>query len=249
MKKVVASSIPTLCSIAIKGVSRADKMKVAAIFVEIAPINRKQPLVAPLLSNIEVRGSSVSVIQLGKGVQDGRFPALEVLKVSDNNLNKRSMKHLIKAISQGKAPNLRVLNWDGLARRERGATNEMLQALSKGTCPSMEVLSFMENHGFDQQSLSFLGRALQACPKLRMVWMDSTMKPHVLLRDLIKLLRAGDMPLLESLSVRLPSLVDSGKLRLIEKKVEELEKVAASRLGSLNLELSTGEKSRGAFAY
>lgn len=240
-------AIATLCSITVKGSSRSDRTLVASIFGVLVPTNRDDKRVAPLLNSIELRGSKTSMVQLGKGMLDGRFPALETLTLPDNHANKRSMKFLIMAIGEGKVPNLREMRWDGLAQGDCTATNEILEAISRGKCPRMDELSFTNNVGFDQGSLSFLGRALQACPKLRVLKMDTTMKAHVPLRDLVKVLHAGDVPVLESLCVRLPSEVDAGIFCLIVKNVKALEEAAASRLGSLDLHLSAGEVSRGAF--
>lgn len=121
---------------------------------------------------------------IGWAAADNLFPVLKDLDVARCHAYHVRMGGLIHAITTGRLVILRALTWDGLAGGEKFVSNLMLEAFSRGRCPETEFLNFIDNTGFDQEELSNLSSSgLKACPKLREIRMDTTMKPHEQLGD------------------------------------------------------------------
>lgn len=229
---MVANAIPTLRSITVQEYSRRDDGKVVAIISTLIQQNPVDQHVSPLLTKIVIAHSSTSVKRIGAGMFAGLFPALQSLTIANCHANKGHMNDLIQAVAEGRVSALREVIWDGLAGGEKVVSNLMLEAFSRAKCPEIELLSFIDNRGFDQTSLSFLTATLTACPRIREVRMDTTMTPAVQLQEFIVMLNAGNVPRLGRLEIRLPSEVALGTEDGIMEQMKTLEQAGPSRVGS-----------------
>lgn len=246
---MVKNAVSTLESIVVKGKSRADDCKVytiiAALLVKKANETEEtaeakkakksktaRPIGAPVLSKVEVEHSSRSVWGIGLAAVDNLLPALQDLTIARCHANKSHMKGLIQAIGEGHLSKLRRITWDGLAGGEQYVSNLMLEAFSRGNCPEMKFISFIDNTGFDQKELSHLRSGLTACPDLQEIRMDTTMKPYEQLRELNTMIDAGDVPRLKLLEIRIASELSDEGSGLTKEAMDKLSQTASSRVES-----------------
>lgn len=139
----------------------------------------------------------------GEAIALGLWPALEVLEVPHCRAKASNFEALARGLKTGCAPNLRVLNWDDQAsNRKIPLDNLILSALAAGQCPLIERLSFTGNYRCPEARIDKLKCALRACPNLRELCMDCSVKARNELRDLHASLEAGYVPHLNFLFVR-----------------------------------------------
>lgn len=164
---------------------------------------------------------------IGKAALAGVVPNLQYLCIDHCHASQPHMADLIKAIAGGFLYRLQWLSWDGLSAGNNSTTvsNSMLGAFAQGKCPEITFISFIDNTGFRQESLSNLTSGLNACPKLGEVRMDTTMEPWDQLDDLSAMLVEGGVPSLVFLTIRIPS---NQRYMIIESR-EDLEKAGSSR--------------------
>lgn len=233
VQRVVKNAIPVLESISVEGETRNDDLTVAAIMGMLAqPGDLESRRVLPLLRDVALTHSRTSVRMLGMAAVGDLFPALQSLKIARCHANMSHMMGLVQAIGGGHLCKLKVICWDGLAAGETQVSNLMLEAFSRGKCPDIEILSFVDNTGFDMKELSHLSGALRVSPNLCELRMDTTMTPEVQLRELSVMITAGDVPRLKSLEIRLPTEVSVEIVDDIEDEMQELDRIASSRAGS-----------------
>ena len=232
LQRVVTNTVPHLLTIAVEGNNRRDSYKVSAILAPLLNQPAEGRVVASLLQTITVSHSSNSVRMIGAAAIAGVLPNLRELSIAQCHANDTIMKDLTKAISKGRLRELRSVVWDGLAAgaNSTGVNNLMLKAFGNGRCSKIEVLSFIDNTGFDQKSLSNLSMALKGCPKLSQLRMDTTMKPWKQLKRLKVAIDEGYVPSLNVLEIRMPSHLGYRFQGLIRAAVKRI-KLAVSRKG------------------
>lgn len=246
---LVKQSRRTLRSLTVKGSSRSDSAKVAAIVGMLAPppsstkprdtlsrTKKKRRAVLKLTSMI-VEHSHGSVFNLGFAVMARRVVNLERLDISNCHVNRSQLMPVVNGIGSGYLPNLREMVWDGVAAGGSGVSNIMLKALALKKCPMIEKLSFIDNLIFDQDPLDELRDGLTACPNLRVLRMDATMNPEKQFRDLLEMLCANELPRLESIEMRLPDLSFENNIELknMEKEMEAVFTAGKSRAPPINV--------------
>lgn len=197
MKLVVWRAIPTLKSVTIKSIPGIGSVRVAAI------LGRLTIIVAPNLTRVVIQGAGSAVKVAGQAIASGLWPALEVLEMRHCRGKASHFQELAHGLKTGRAPNLRVLNWDDQAsNRTIPLDNLILSALAAGKCPRIERLSFTDNYRCPEARIDQLKCALRACPGLMELRMDCSSKARNEFRDLKALLEAGYIPHLTMLFVR-----------------------------------------------
>ena len=228
VKRVVRHSIPTLRRITVSGGKghHHGRFRVAPIIGELVPLSAKRRRVAPQLRRVELVAGATGVAKAGKAVAAGLWPALEVLKLSRCRANASQFEELAHGIRTGRAPHLRVLNWDDQSCiRKRPVDDVILSALAWGRCPRIESLSFTGNHFCPEHRILYLKDALKACPGLLSLEMDCSRRPCVQLHDLTCALRKGHLPNLVYLFVRATAPYYRGS----DVELKALREAAASR--------------------
>lgn len=231
MKRVVRHSIPTLRTIIIKGDTRGvDSRNVAAVLGELVPLSAKRHRVAPLLTRVTLADGSNAVAKAGKAIAAGLWPSLQELFLSHCHANAGHFKNLAVGLSSGRAPMLRVLNWDGQTNhRETPLDVVILSALAAGKCPHIQCLSFTNNKVCPEYRIDCLRDALRACPNLRELRMDCSRSPRRDAQVLTRALKAGETPRLASLFIR--STTSFGEIgKKIPNELPVLKREAAARV-------------------
>lgn len=205
VKKVVRHSIHTLRSITVRGMRGKDSARVAAILCELVPSSSKNYRKAPRLTHVELHHSAAAFSKAGKAIAAGLWPALEELLLPNCHANLTHIGKLVSGLGCGRAPNLRLLDWDEQASNHHKRLDDaILSALSKGECPHLEFLSFANakaiNPSISDDSQHLKG-ALRACPLLKELRMTVTRRSTEDLTRLTEALEAGDVPCLAYLEV------------------------------------------------
>ena len=237
VQRVVEHSIPTLRSITVAGSRGKDSGRVAAIIGALVPNSSKRHRVAPKLTRVELRHAANGVVKAGNAIGAGLWPALEELIVPNCHGNKGHFFGLSKALTEGSAPNLRVLNWGNQSCIEEGVDDSVLRALSAGKCPRVERISFTDSFYGSRSTLETLVGMLQACSTLRVLRMDCTDSPGKQLRDLTAALRDGLVPHLRFLSVRTQSYHTSADGSSFAEDMKALKTAGSLRSSLLCLEV------------
>ncbi|CAN0226095.1 unnamed protein product [Scytosiphon promiscuus] len=221
-QRVIARAIPTLSSITLEGKTRAANQLVSALLTALVESGE----VAPYLISVKLVQSSNAADKAIRVIMQGLWPALRVLEIPQCHLSRPSMTRLATAVREGRLRDLRVLKWDNQGETGRRESNLILEALSTGSCPDMEILSFTKNSRFDHMSLSFLGSALRACSKLRELHMDCAVEPSDQLQQLTNTITSGDAPALQLICLQLKW---SGYVGAVVEECKTLENAAKSR--------------------
>ena len=238
VKRVVRHSIPTLRRITVSGSKgrritisggigwQDGRSRVAPIIGELVPLSNQRRRVAPQLRHVELVAGATGVAKAGKAVAAGLWPALKVLKFSHCRANASQFEELAHGLRTGRAPHLRVLDWDDQSCiRIKPVDDVILSALAWGRCPRIKSLSFTGNHFCPEHRILYLKDALKACPSLLTLEMDCSRRPCVQLRDLTRSLREGHLPNLEGLFVRATAPYYRGS----DVELKALREAAASR--------------------
>lgn len=180
-----------------------DSRNVAAILGVLVPLSAKRHRVAPVLTRVRVRDGSNAVAKVGKAIAAGLWPELQQLFLPHCHANAGHFRNLAVGLRSGRAPELRVLNWDGQTyHREKPLDVVILSALAAGKCPRIKSLSFTENKFCPEYRIDSLGDALRACRNLRELSMDCSRSPCREVEVLTRALQAGYAPRLEILFIR-----------------------------------------------
>ena len=238
VQRVVEHALPTLSSITVAGRKGKDSGRVAAIIGALVPNHPKGHRVAPRLTRVELRHGANGIVKVGNAIGARLWPALEELIVPNCHGNKGHFSGLSKALSEGSAPNLRVLFWGNQSCTDDEVDDSMLRALSAGKCPRVERISFTGYLYGSKSTLELLVGTLQSCPNLRELRMDCTNSPGKQLRDLTSALQDGCVPRLRFLSVRITCLHNQAFGPSVGEDVKALKRAASLRSSPLCLEVN-----------
>lgn len=246
----VARSIPTVRSVAVKTVSKEDASGIIGALIPREPSRwRVVPnLVSLLLSDLvgdfgggdEMAGAH-PVRTIGQGIElFNQLPALQELVLLNCQTPEADVEPLAAALKKGNAPQLRVFNCGNNQQRgnnpESSTTDLLLRALASGARPRhrLQVLSFADNWSFVDAPLTCFRAALNACPGLRKLNLDSSKTPISEVLDLADAVSAGDLPQLEYVCLTVP-VVDPKDEPW--KAIEILTRAAASKVPPVLLEV------------
>ncbi|CAM9392261.1 unnamed protein product, partial [Pylaiella littoralis] len=202
-EKFMRHNIPTLRSINLY-IESGDKCSVLDALI---PRSSKRFIVALNLTSVKLEGQATLVHKAGKATAAGLWPALDELNVSNCRANTGHFENIAGAIRSGRAPNLRVLNWNAQSsirerRESRRVDAIILSALASGQCPFIERLSFTDNRFCPEHDIDMLGDALRACSTLRVLEMYCSRSQGHELETLTSVFEAGHVPRLARIFAR-----------------------------------------------